>query len=304
MNTRQILEGRFPAERLLFGADMARYTTFRVGGPAEALLFPASEEEILSALTLCRDHDIPVFVMGKGSNLLIRDGGMDGLVIRLDDSFSGITAEGDTLHALAGSSLAQLSGAALAAGLTGLEFASGIPGSVGGGMAMNAGAYGGELSQFTVGCRVLHPKTLCVSYLDKDALEMGYRTTRALREGYIILSADLRLTPGDKAGIKALMDDLGRRRREKQPLTYPSAGSTFKRPEGHFAGALIEGAGLKGMAVGGACVSEKHAGFIVNTGSATAKDILDLIALVQKRVLEKDGVLLEPEVRILGKDPA
>ena len=291
-----------PAERLVFDAPMSRYTTFRVGGNADALFFPKDESELALAFKIAKENGIPVTVIGNGSNMLVKDGGIAGLVIRLGDEFSGITVTGTRVTALAGDSLTRVAMKAYENGLTGFEFASGIPGSVGGGMAMNAGAYGGELKNVTVSARLMAPETGEVTEYSVDELHMGYRTTLALTKGLIVTEAVFELTAGDKETIKATMDELNKRRRDKQPLTYPSAGSTFKRPEGHFAGALIEGAGLKGLTVGGAQVSEKHAGFIINTGSATAKDILNLIDLVKQRVFENSGVMLEPEVRILGRD--
>ena len=297
-----ILKKTLPAERLIFDAPMSRYTSFRVGGSADAMFLPKDEEELSLALRTARGNGIPCVVIGNGSNLLVKDGGIEGLVIRLGDEFSDITVDGTRITAKAGDSLTRVAMKALEAGLTGFEFASGIPGSVGGGMAMNAGAYGGELKDVTVSARLMDPETGIVTEYPVDELHMGYRTSLTLTRGLIVTGAVYELTPGDRETIKAAMDELGRRRRDKQPLTFPSAGSTFKRPEGHFAGALIEGAGLKGVSVGGAQVSEKHAGFIINTGSATAKDVLDLIDLVKKRVFENSGVTLEPEVRILGRD--
>lgn len=299
---KELLIKYLPAERLVFDAPMSRYTTFRVGGNADALFFPKDESELALAFRIAKENGIPVTVIGNGSNMLVKDGGIAGLVIRLGDEFSGITVTGTRVTALAGDSLTRVAMKAYENGLTGFEFASGIPGSVGGGMAMNAGAYGGELKNVTVSARLMDPETGEVTEYSVDELQMGYRTTLALTKGLIVTEAVFELTAGDKATIKATMDELNKRRRDKQPLTYPSAGSTFKRPEGHFAGALIEGAGLKGLTVGGAQVSEKHAGFIINTGSATAKDILNLIDLVKQRVFENSGVTLEPEVRILGRD--
>ena len=297
-----ILSKILPSERLVMGASMSRYTTFRVGGNADALFFPKDESELALAFKIAKENGIPVTVIGNGSNLLVKDGGIAGLVIRLGDEFSGITVAGNRITALAGDSLTRVAMKAYENGLAGFEFASGIPGSVGGGMAMNAGAYGGELKNVTVSARLMDPETGEVTEYSVDELQMGYRTTLALTKGLIVTEAVFELTAGDKETIKATMDELNKRRRDKQPLTYPSAGSTFKRPEGYFAGALIEGAGLKGLTVGGAQVSEKHAGFIINTGSATAKDILDLIELVRQKVLKNSGVTLEPEVRILGRD--
>ena len=299
---KELLIKYLPAERLVFDAPMSRYTTFRVGGNADALFFPKDESELALAFKIAKENGIPVTVIGNGSNMLVKDGGIAGLVIRLGDEFSGITVDGTRVTALAGDSLTRVAMKAYENGLTGFEFASGIPGSVGGGMAMNAGAYGGELKNVTVSARLMDPETGEVTEYSVDELQMGYRTTLALTKGLIVTEAVFELTAGDKETIKATMDELNKRRRDKQPLTYPSAGSTFKRPEGHFAGALIEGAGLKGLTVGGAQVSEKHAGFIINTGSATAKDILDLIELVRQKVLKNSGVTLEPEVRILGRD--
>lgn len=299
---KELLIKYLPAERLVFDAPMSRYTTFRVGGNADALFFPKDESELALAFKIAKENGIPVTVIGNGSNMLVKDGGIAGLVIRLGDEFSGITVTGTRITALAGDSLTRVAMKAYENGLTGFEFASGIPGSVGGGMAMNAGAYGGELKNVTVSARLMDPETGVVTEYSVDELQMGYRTTLALTKGLIVTEAVFELTAGDKETIKATMDELNKRRRDKQPLTYPSAGSTFKRPEGHFAGALIEGAGLKGLTVGGAQVSEKHAGFIINTGSATAKDILDLIDIVKQRVFENSGVTLEPEVRILGRD--
>ncbi|MBQ9408773.1 MAG: UDP-N-acetylmuramate dehydrogenase [Clostridia bacterium] len=302
MDLYSLLSTQLPAQRLLQNEPMAAHTTFRVGGPAEVLFLPRDEEELRLAVRLARENGDDVNYIGRGSNLLVRDGGVDGLVICFGEAFSGIEAEGDTLIARAGDTLTHLSNVALERGLSGLEFASGIPGSVGGGMAMNAGAYGGQLSDVVLWARLMDPATGEALTLPRDELDMGYRSTRALKTGALVTQAAFRLVPGDKAEIKAKMDDFNRRRREKQPLQYPSAGSTFKRPEGHFAGALIEQAGLKGTRLGGAEVSQLHAGFIINTGSATARDILDLMALVTRRVYEASGVTLEPEVRIVGKD--
>lgn len=286
----------------LISEPMRLHTTFRVGGPADVLFLPRTEAELSGAIMAARDAGAPVTVVGNGSNLLVRDGGIRGLVICLGENFSGVSVEGTLLTARAGDLLSRAAREALNAGLTGLEFASGIPGSVGGGMAMNAGAYGGQLSDVAESLRVMDARTGEVTETPASQMNYGYRTSAALTAGNIVTLARLRLRPGDPAEIRALMDDLNQRRRDKQPLSQPSAGSTFKRPEGHFAGALIEGAGLKGVCVGGAMVSPKHAGFIVNTGSATAADILNLIALVTARVYEKDGVTLEPEIRILGED--
>ncbi|MBQ4452632.1 MAG: UDP-N-acetylmuramate dehydrogenase [Clostridia bacterium] len=291
-----------PRERLLRNEPMRLHTSFRVGGPADVMFAPAGEEELSLALKHAKRLGCPSTVIGNGSNLLVKDGGIRGLVIRLGDAFSETRFEGGDVFVSPGQSLARLSQMAMERGLTGLEFASGIPGSVGGAMAMNAGAYQGEMKQVTQGARLMDPVSGQVLSCTEEELCLGYRESRMLKTGEIVTRVHLRLQPGDKMEILAKMEDFNARRRDKQPLNYPSAGSTFKRPEGKFAGALIEGAGLKGTRVGGAQVSEKHAGFIINAGGATARDILDLIALVQEKVLKDSGVKLETEVRVLGED--
>lgn len=295
----QVLRDIAP-ERLFESEPMSRHTSFRVGGPAELLFLPGSEAEILTALDAAGEAGAPVTLIGNGSNLLVRDGGIRGLTIVLGEAFSVVRVEGREIVAQAGAPLARVASVAQAAGLSGLEFASGIPGTLGGGCAMNAGAYGGELKDALVCARALLAGEL--RSFTREELGLGYRTSRVLREGGIVLEARFALTPGDPEEIAARMRELNAKRREKQPLNLPSAGSTFKRPEGHFAGALIEGCGLKGARVGGAQVSEKHAGFIVNTGGATASDILALIDHVRDVVLRETGVELEPEVRIIGED--
>ncbi len=295
----RLLETRC-AGRVLRNEPMASHTTFRVGGPADLFFMPQTEEEVAFALAEAARGCVPAFVMGNGSNLIVRDGGMRGLVVLLGEHFSAICAEETRVTAQAGATLARIAAFALERALTGFEFASGIPGTIGGGAAMNAGAYGGQISDVFVSAQILKDGKI-VTY-DSEKMDMGYRSTRALREGGIILAVTLALQPGNAAEIRATMNDLNGRRRQKQPLEYPSAGSTFKRPEGHYAGALIEQANLKGTRVGGAMVSEKHAGFLINAGGATAKDILGLIELVRARVYETSGVMLEPEVRIVGDD--
>lgn len=286
-------------DQLLLNELMSRHTTFRVGGPADLMYFPSSSEQLVSALQLAKEEGVPAMVMGNGSNMIVRDGGIRGLVIVLGERFAQVSVDGEILTAQAGASMAKVSSAAQAAALAGLEFASGIPGSLGGGCAMNAGAYGGQLSDVLVGAQVYLNGE--IRTMTKDDLQMGYRTTLPLREGGVVLSARFKLMPDDGEAIMARMRDLNARRRDKQPLNFPSAGSTFKRPEGYFAGALIEQAGLKGRTVGGAQVSEKHAGFIVNVGGATAADITGLIKVVQDEVLRAFGVQLETEVRIIGE---
>lgn len=302
MNLADTLRAATSIAQVLEHEPMARHTTMRVGGPAEILFSPANEGELLFAVREAKRAGAPFRIIGNGSNLLVLDGGLPGLTIRLGEAFSKISVDGNQIRAQAGALLSRVAAAARDASLTGLEFASGIPGSAGGGMAMNAGAYGGQLSDVFEGCRALDPETGIISALGPAEMALGYRESAALSRGLIVTEAAFRLTAGDRSAIQAKMDDLSARRREKQPLNLPSAGSTFKRPEGHFAGALIEQAGLKGLRVGGACVSEKHAGFVVNDRNATARDVLDLIRLVQARVLEHSGVRLETEVCILGEE--
>ena len=301
MEWRKELRALFAADRLLTDEPMARHTTFRLGGPADALLLPQTEQELINGIRFARERNIPYIILGNGSNVLVTDKGIRGLVIRPGEGLSDISAEGETISAGAGATLAGLAQAALRCGLTGLEFASGIPGSVGGGLAMNAGAYGGQLSDVLKYCRILDRETLEIRECGVEELEMGYRTTRMLTRGDIVLRGIFVLKPGDPEHIKAKMEELNQKRRDKQPLNYPSAGSAFKRPEGNFAGALIEQAGLKGLTVGGAQVSEKHAGFIINIGGATAQNVQDLIKEVQGRVYAASGIMLQPEVRILGE---
>ena len=287
-------------DQLLENEPMSRHTTFRVGGPADVMFLPESEEQLMVALQAAKTAGVRAVVIGNGSNLVVKDGGIRGLVIVLGEGMAAVARVENIITAWAGASLARVSAYAQASGLSGLEFASGIPGTLGGGCAMNAGAYGGQLSDVLIDAEVLLDGE--IHTLTREELQMGYRTSLPLREGGIVLSARFALTPDDPEAIAGRMRDLNARRRDKQPLNYPSAGSTFKRPEGYFAGALIEQAGLKGRSVGGAQVSEKHAGFIVNTGGATASDILTLIAVVQDEVQARFGVRLETEVRVLGED--
>lgn len=294
------LQAACPGAQILTDEPMSRHTTFRVGGPADIIVQPSSPEEVVAAIKTAKGINQPVFVMGNGSNLLVKDGGMEGVVVLLGDRMSKITRTGTKIHAEAGAMLSRLSREALNAGLKGLVFASGIPGTVGGAVAMNAGAYGGQMSDVLVRAKVLIGEE--VKWMNREELEMGYRTTKPLKEGGIVLEAEFELENGNIEELTAETNELSRRRREKQPLSLPSAGSTFKRPEGYFAGALIEQAGLKGASVGGAQVSELHAGFVVNTGSATAGDILGLMKKIQDTVFEINGVMLEPEVRIVGRD--
>ncbi len=284
----------------LTDAPMRDYTTFRAGGPADLLVSPKSAEQIRAVLQMCRQLEVPVTLLGNGSNVLVRDGGIRGAALRLGSEFSQIQIEGSMVIAQAGAKLAAVVSAALNAGLVGMEFAGGIPGSVGGGIYMNAGAYGGELSQ------VLHSALVLTADLEmvqmpSEALSLSYRHSALMENGALVLEGRFCLKPGDTAAAREYLRELAARRREKQPLDLPSAGSTFKRPAGHYAGALIESAGLKGFSIGGAQVSEKHAGFVVNRGGSAA-DILALIRHVQECVSAQSGIWLEPEVLILGED--
>ena len=279
---------------------MKKHTTFRIGGPADYYLCPHSAKEIQQIVEICREERIPYFILGNGSNLLVSDQGYRGVVIQLWKNVSDILVEGCRIRAKAGASLAKIAGEALEEGLTGMEFAAGIPGTLGGAVVMNAGAYGGEMKDILQEALVMDEQGEIFT-LKKEELHLGYRTSIIKEKGYIVLAAALELKPGDRKEIKEKMDELKQRRVEKQPLDMPSAGSTFKRPEGYFAGKLIMDAGLRGFSVGGAQISEKHCGFVVNTGKATANDVLTLIREVQKRVRDKFGVELETEVKFLGE---
>lgn len=285
---------------ILENEPMSKHTTFKIGGAADMLVSVKGEAELTALIKLAKATDTPYVVIGNGSNLLVGDRGIRGLVIEIGKNFSQCRAEGERIYVEAGALLKKAAVVARDNSLTGLEEVSGIPGTVGGGIYMNAGAYGGELKTAVES----------VTYIDSDGdtktvsgdeCEFGYRTSIFTKGDKVILSAVLKLKKGDKDEIEAKMAEYTRRRKEKQPLSYPSAGSTFKRPEGHFAGGLIQEAGLKGYAVGGAMVSELHAGFVINSGNATAEDVLTLIEHIQKTVYEKFSVKLETEVKIIGE---
>lgn len=287
-------------DRVLVNEPMAGHTTFRIGGPADYFIEAADAEEIRWAIAVCREEGLPWFVLGRGSNLLVGDRGFRGVVLSVYREFQGIETEQETVRVKAGTLLTTLTGKLLEESLTGMEFASGIPGTVGGAVMMNAGAYGGEMKDIVREVTVLTPEgeILCLSAAE---MKFGYRTSVVKEKEYIVLLAVLELKKGDPEEIRRKMQELKAKRVEKQPLEYPSAGSTFKRPEGYFAGKLIMDAGLAGARVGGAQVSEKHCGFVVNTNNATAADVRELMSRVQKTVEEKYGVRLEPEVRFLGE---
>ena len=276
---------------------MKKHTTFRIGGPAKFFAEPSTKEELKALLKVAKEKGIKPIIIGRGSNLLVSDEGLPTLVISLGEQFSEIKVEGNEIYADAGASLSAIAQAALKNSLAGFAFASGIPGSLGGAVYMNAGAYGGEMKDVIVESYYLDEnleEKVCTEH------DFSYRHSVYTDSNNVITGAKIRLTAGNAAEIGEEMSALAKKRREKQPITMPSAGSVFKRPEGYFAGALIEGASLKGFSIGGAEVSELHAGFIVNKGDATCKDVCDLISHIQKTVYEKDGVMLEPEIKKIG----
>lgn len=292
-------------ENIKYGEPMSAHTTFRIGGPADYYVTPVDSSMVQDTVRICRKHQIPFYIIGNGSNLLVSDEGYKGVMIEIGSKMSQVylpEEKGDAkeavLRAEAGISLSRLAMLAARKGLAGLEFAAGIPGTLGGGVTMNAGAYGGEIMQVIKSATVLDEHGE-VRTLEKEQLDLGYRTSIIQKKGYGVLEASFCLEYGEEAAILEKVRDFNTRRREKQPLEYPSAGSTFKRPQGYFAGRLIEDTGLKGFQVGGAQVSTKHCGFVINTGDATAREVRQLIQEVDRRVFEKFGVHLEPEVRIL-----
>ena len=280
---------------------MKHHCTFQTGGPADYFVEVSSWRVLFTVLALLKEEGVPVTVLGKGSNVLVKEGGIRGAVVTLGEGFRQVRRDGNCLVVGAGTPLSQMALAAMEASLSGVAFAGGIPGTFGGAVVMNAGAYGGELKDVLKEVTVLDQK-LQVQTLPASALDLGYRHSNIIEKGYLVLEGVLELEEGDKEAIRAQMKDYATRRREKQPLEYASAGSTFKRPEGHFAGALIEQCGLKGYQVGGGAVSTKHAGFVVNLGQAKSDDLLAVIAHVQSVVLEQTGVALECEVKIIGED--
>ena len=289
----------FGNNRVLFDEPMSQHTTFRIGGPADVFVMPENYEQIREVLRLCKEEKLPFFVLGNGSNLLVSDSGYRGVIIQMDRNMEEIRLDGEEIHACAGALLSSVAVAARNASLTGFEFAGGIPGTIGGAAVMNAGAYGGELKDVLKEVTVMTREGEILT-IPADKLEMGYRTSIIKTSGYLVLEAVISLKKGDEEKIRAVMKDLSERRTEKQPLDYPSAGSTFKRPEGYFAGKLIMDSGLRGYRAGGAQVSEKHCGFVINAGGATAEDVRSLMDHVIRVVREKYGVTLEPEVKFLG----
>lgn len=287
-----------PTENIYMDEPMSRHTTFRIGGKADCLLQIESAEQLINVKKYLKTLEIPYFVLGNGSNLLVSDEGYRGVILTVAEKMSDVKVEGNRIIAQAGASMSKIARIAWENSLTGFEFASGIPGTIGGGVVMNAGAYDGELKQVVTLVKVVDEEGNLLE-LDNETMEFGYRTSAIKNTDFTAVEIHIQLKPGDKGAIKAKMDDLALRRREKQPLEYPSAGSTFKRPEGYFAGALIMNAGLRGYTVGDAQISEKHCGFVVNKGNATATDVMSVIQYVQEKVKEQFGVDLEPEVIVL-----
>lgn len=288
-------------DSILIDEPMSRHTTFRVGGPADFFVTPKAKEEVRDVIRICKEVGMPYYIIGNGSNLLVSDAGYRGVIVQIYKKMNEVKVEGDLVKAQAGALLSGIAAKALGAELSGFEFASGIPGTIGGACVMNAGAYGGEMKDVLESVTVLTGEGKIIE-LGRNELELGYRTSVIAKKGYIVLGAVLKLERGDGEKIKTYMDELKEKRVTKQPLEYPSAGSTFKRPEGYFAGKLIEDAGLRGFQVGGAQVSEKHCGFVINRNHATAADIMELMRQVQIRVKENSGVDLEPEVKRLGDE--
>ena len=294
------LESILTEEQVKIEEPMKNHTTFRVGGPAAYFVMPRTAEEVAKVTELCAQENVPYYIVGNGSNLLVSDKGYDGVIIQIYKQMSRVEVKGCEIYAQAGALLSMVAKRALDTELAGFEFAAGIPGTLGGACVMNAGAYGGEMKDVLKSVTVLD-KDGNVKKLAKDELELGYRTSVIAKKGYIVLDAVIELKEGKAEEIKALMDDLKERRITKQPLEYPSAGSTFKRPEGYFAGKLIQDADLRGFQVGGAQVSEKHCGFVINKDGATASDVMELMRQVSDKVYDKFGVRLEPEVKRLGE---
>ena len=295
----QLLEAAAGTDHIYREEPMKNHTTFRIGGNAEVFAAPDSADGVERVLQICREENIPCTVIGNGSNLLVGDRGVCGVVLQIYRNYASIRIEGTDMYVQAGALLGQTAAAAAREGLTGLEFASGIPGTIGGAAAMNAGAYGGEMKDVLVWVKAIDRDGYVRQYAAAE-LELGYRTSRIQKEALVVLEVKLTLQQGDPVKIRERMEELKEQRVAKQPLEYPSAGSTFKRPEGYFAGKLIMDAGLRGFSVGDAQVSEKHCGFVINRGNATAADVMALVSQVQTIVEEKFGVQLELEVRRIG----
>lgn len=294
------LKQLLPKDAVLIDEPMSKHTTFQIGGPADCFVMPSTVDEAINVIKTIHEYAVPYIMLGNGSNLLVMDKGIRGIVVNLSERFAQISCEHNKIFAQCGALMADVSKFAGSKSLTGLEFAVGIPGSIGGGIFMNAGAYGGELKNVVTSVTAIDPDGNIIKYTNEQS-DFGYRHSIFQDNKNLILEVELDLKPGDPKAIQAEMDDLTNRRESKQPLEMPSAGSTFKRPPGYFAGTLIDQTGLKGLTVGGAQVSKKHAGFVVNIGGATAKDVLDLIKEIQDRVYKAHGVKLYPEVRMIGE---
>lgn len=289
-----------PTDRIKYNEPLSNHTSFKIGGPADVLVTVNNPDELEKVINAAKAGNIDFFLLGNGSNVLSSDDGYRGAIIKLGGDFLGFETEGNMIKAGAGITLTKLANAAMNASLSGLEFASGIPGTLGGALFMNAGAYGGEMSQVVTKVVIFDKESNTVRTLKNEEMNFGYRRSVLKEKGFIALSCEMKLTPSDANTVRETMLELAQKRKEKQPLEFPSAGSTFKRPEGYYAGKLIEDAGLGGYTIGGAQVSEKHKGFVINRGSATAKDVTELIGYVKQKVKENAGVELEPEIIFLG----
>ena len=300
MDLYQELCGILGEENVFTKEPMSRHTTFRAGGPADFFVTPEKEGQVRKTLSLLKEAQVPRYIMGNGSNLLVGDRGYRGVILQICKKMNRIRIQDTVIQAQAGALLSKIAAEAQAKGLTGFEFASGIPGSLGGAAMMNAGAYGGEMKQVLIQAQILNASGEIEDVLAEE-MELGYRSSVFSRNGGVILSASIQLEPGDPSAIQSRMEELKFLRTSKQPLEYPSAGSTFKRPEGYFAGKLIQDAGVRGFQVGGAQVSEKHCGFVINKDQATAMDIRSLMEQVSEKVYAQFGVRLEPEVKLIGE---
>lgn len=288
-------------KNILINEPMKNHTSFKIGGNADIMVIPENGEQIAAIVRVCKEKDIPLFIMGNGTNLIVRDKGIRGVVIKTCNNFSRYYVLNDIIEAESGVLLSKLADFALENELTGLEFASGIPGTLGGAVVMNAGAYNGEMKDVVIKTQYIDSYG-AIREIEGANHQFAYRSSLIQKEGGIILKSWMKLSKGNKSEIRALMEDLNNRRKDKQPLEMPSAGSVFKRPEGYFTGKLIEDCGLKGYKIGGAEVSTKHCGFIVNAGDAKAEDVINLIKYVQKSIKSEYGVMLQTEVRIVGEE--
>lgn len=296
-----LIKEKITKGEILIDESMKKHTYFKLGGPADILVLPETIEEISNIIKLCNDNEIDYYIIGNGTNLLVRDKGIRGVVIKIDDNFNNIGVNGNIIKAQAGCLISRIAKLALKNSLAGFEGCSGIPGSLGGAVAMNAGAYGTEMKDVIKTVKCINQDGNILEFSNED-MKFGYRHSRVFEDKLIVVEAEIELEFGDFNKIKNQMDDLTNRRNTKQPINMPSAGSTFKRPEGDYASRLIDVAGLKGVRYGGAQVSEKHCGFVVNLGNATCEDVLYLIDFIQKTVKDKHGVHLDPEVRIIGEE--